>query len=332
MPHRRAFTLIEAAVLTVMFAAFVLFAVVACDNSSPSKSKGGGADDKKGASKPPPEPPSVASEKPRLDGPVQRFEGELPPIERVEATDDLAVLANMPIIGARYRTREAMQLRSIHVGLLTFAQNNKTPTGDGFFPGLKRDGSLPDEGFTWSGVEGTYTAESMAGDHPATRYSIMINKGYITTDVMISPLDRRTKSVAKPVGQPGAAPIGSRSYSYAMLRLDNAHRKAEWSETINSQAAVMSTRNLGTVASPQSYWTKPGSGEWRGNVVYNDGAVMFEGQGNFRNEYEGPFLANTRYNKQPVVKKDNLFVPDDGSDGANAAMVYAKADDHENQK
>jgi hypothetical protein len=49
-----------------------------------------------------------------------------------------------------------------------------------------------------------------------------------------------------------------------------------------------------------------------------------------------PVLENTRYAGKGIVETDNLFVADDkGTDGktdANAAMVFATASDHEDQK
>ncbi len=213
------------------------------------------------------------------------------------------------------RMTNSTQLRGIHQGMVTYSQDNKVSTTDGFFPGLDASGQLHTDpiepGETTFGSGGTH------GGFPQYRYALMLNKAYFTPEYMVTPKDRGTKSLVVP-GQD----VTSANYSYAFLQLDTDERRGEWAETINSQAIVAGDRLLGSVTRPESIWTEPGSGQWEGTVVSNDGSTNFisevDDTGNMP-----PVATNTRYSQQSLNEKDHLFIAEGDAD---AAMVYATDD------
>ncbi len=239
----------------------------------------------------------------------------------------------------------AVQMRGIQQGLITFCPSNRTVTGDGFYPGLNRDGTLKAP-FDWPTQAGTYRANTVSGCQPATRYTLMLNASYFTPGHMLNPLDvghslnrnddneTGTFVEISPIGTPGAGGpdvdtvLSTNNFSYAMLQINKAdeHRRREWGETINPQASVLGDRNIGSAAAAgraESVWTDEGSGEWEGTVVFNDGSTKFlstaDSAGNL-----APIAQNTRYNQQPTNALDNLFDESAPGEvpGANCELVF----------
>jgi hypothetical protein len=165
---------------------------------------------------------------------------------------------------------------------------------------------------------------SSDGGYPAYRFAVILDTGNLPPRNAIHPAEADIKQEAVP-----GAEVTTANFSYAMLRLDAEGRLAEWRETINPDAPVLSDRMIGTVASPQSVWTQPGEGRWAGHVIFNDGRAEWI-------DAASPVIRNTRYGDGATVAVDHLFMPDDadakGNTDTNAAMVFATDRDHENQK
>ncbi len=202
-------------------------------------------------------------------------------------------------------------LRGTHAGMIVFANTNKE-----HMPGLDSKGHVLADS-EWTGFSGD-------GDTIQARYWILFDGDFIVPDYAIAP--RETDPLVTEY-DPGfgeiAAPVRWDAtvshYSFAMLSIDGEpgsapdadYRAEEWAYSYNSQAVVMSDRNLGTDATAgvqSNYATKPG--EFRGSVLWNDGHVTFE----------ETHILETRYGSGPVYvdadgePTDNLFLPQGDDD------------------
>jgi predicted Zn finger-like uncharacterized protein len=217
----------------------------------------------------------------------------------------------LPALGVARTTARKMtnstQQRGIHQGMVTFAQGNKTPTGDGFYPGLDRNGNTLTDPLT-----GVYTANPDGRD-PAYRYALMLGM-YFTPDYMISPMDGGTKTPA------WGGQLTSANYSYAMLDISESARgrRGEWKETINSSAVVLSDRNTGSPNAPSSIWSGT-PGEWEGTVTMNDGSATWLTYFDMTTGLPAPIVQNTRYADGPINTTDDLFK--DETNGDDALMI-----------
>ena len=226
----------------------------------------------------------------------------------------------LPALGAARRTARQManntQLRGVHQGMIIFAQSNKKGGNDGFFPGIESDGTFHD-------------GSQPAGNHvgapslPGNTIAIMLNEGLFPPEYCNNPADTFVEAVA-----PGD-PIGANNFSYGMLELNDAFptppgtskpdraRGAEWKETLNTSAPVMSDKNTGADAvidsAISSVWTELESGDWRGGITRNDNSTSFE---------TSPEVEQTKYGNKAANPTDNLFAEDgDTTLDADAAMV-----------
>ena len=235
----------------------------------------------------------------------------------------LLIAILLPALGAARRTAQRMQnstqLRGIHQGLVTYANSNKNN-----FAGLKSNGLVEVAGDMPTGNR---------GDDVPNRYWIMFKGDFFTPEYAISPSEVEAIDEYDPgTGTPAA--VVDTNYSYAMLQIrfsadttidatSNATpRVKEWAQTLNSQAIVISDRNIGTgntVGAVQSIHTDE-AGDWRGSVLWNDNHVGFENDVEFETKY-----ANGSLNKNATsdLPEDNLFENDTtGSvNGANAFMI-----------
>lgn len=242
----------------------------------------------------------------------------------------LLIAILLPALGAARRTARRMQnstqLRGIHQGLVTYANSNKNN-----FAGLDSSGDVVADSDPTTGSSGR-------GDFIQARYWILLTGDFFTPDYAISPSE--TKTVTEWVEGTGAtvaavewdATGGTKHYSYAMLQFaavsgtdlsvnaNTTARGAEWKQTLNSQAIVISDRNIGagTGAALQSIHTDAGDEKWAGSVLWNDNHVGYE---NTHDEFETKY-ANGGLNDEG----DNLFLADDNSTGntvtrANAYMA-----------
>ena len=204
------------------------------------------------------------------------------------------------------RLRSSHQARQVGLAMAMFAEHN-----NGYYPGLDSRNRLRPAGE----IEGSATS----GGTPGARYVIMLTRNYFPGETIISPLE--TKTPWRTTG----TDISTAHFSYAMLALDldadgqrdNVRRVAEWRNTINTQAMLLSDRNTGEDAEMRisSIHTEPNSGDWRGTVLFGDGRAEFVTR--------HPVL--TRYGNAAMVGADNFFAEDDddsGQSGNDAVMVY----------
>jgi len=200
--------------------------------------------------------------------------------------------------------QNATQLRGIHQGLVILAQTNQ-----GFYAGLNADG----------------TPDNLAVEH---RLGLLLDNYAFTGAYLINPYESgKTEWVPATSGPP--SPVTTNHYSYAMLQVSGTGgRLAEWYETVNADAAVLSDRNAGTVAAPTSVFSHgaqirsqgfsctnnshtPSYNGWAGSVVFNDNATRFQ---------TTHLLPETRYGQGGLNQDDHLF---DAPTEDDALMVYS---------
>lgn len=170
-----------------------------------------------------------------------------------------------------------VHLRSMHQAFMTYAHDHRLAGQDGWYPGINPNGTL-------------------AEPSVAPRLKALLDGNYVGPDYLLNPADRHAK-----VWRSGT-PFTPQNYSYALLEIGNAGgRRAEWSETLNTQAVVAGDRNTGADATThvQSVWTST-PGDWRGSVVRNDNSVAFE---------TDHFLSRLQYGEAAEIPNDNLFDP-----------------------
>lgn len=209
--------------------------------------------------------------------------------------------------GGCCQSKTSRELRGIHQSMVIFAQSNNT-----WLPGLDSEGiPLPN---------GTATGNSGNGDAAAARFWVLLNGQFIPGSMLINPQESLT-------AWSGGGTLTPAQYSFAALDISVERggaqaRWSEWRDNANSQAALMSDRNVGSSAADaavRSLWTTT-PGDWRGYLVWGDNHAGFE-QSNrgFTTRYAGVTTTN-----------DNLFastasagVTDNASDsGANALMRW----------
>lgn len=185
----------------------------------------------------------------------------------------LALLIGMllPALAATRETARRMQsttqLRGIHQGMAMYGHRNND-----HYPGLDMQGDPVDL--------------TVAG-----RIQILLDGRYFSPDYLISPFEEGKTPWAS-----GA--VTSDHYSYAVLSIaDPGGRRHEWAETLNTDAAVLSDRNTGSVQRPTSLYTRTPTAGWRGGVVWNDNHVGFE----------VTHVHQTQYGSHPANANDHLF-------------------------
>ena len=231
----------------------------------------------------------------------------------------LLIAILLPALGAARRVARQMQnstqLRGIHQGLVTFANDNRShfpgldSSGEFFAGSLSRTGNSSASVFSGTGSTSSAVVEA--------RYWVMFDGDFFSPAYAVSP------SEIDPLitEYEGTGPVTVNDYSYALLGLtDNTSNPAqsrvdEWSQTLNSQAVVVSDRTI-TESNPLSIHDFLGGGEdfidtniWTGSVLWNDNHVAFEGTPNARFE--------TRYSNGPLNLSDDIFLDSDGTAGVN---------------
>jgi len=195
------------------------------------------------------------------------------------------------------RMRNSVQLRGIHQGMVTYANSNKE-----YFPGLGPDGLEDTQTLDWDDDEVPPMQAGLAVDQ---RFAILLHGDYMTPEYAISPSETDPNIKAWPKQDT----ITTGHYSYAMLQIsDEGGRYDEWSQTLNSQAIVLSDRNTGTTAKPSSIHAERGE-PWRGSVLWNDNHVGFESTDDFK----------TQYGDSDLIESDKLF---ESTDTGNALMIH----------
>ncbi|MEX1091025.1 MAG: DUF4190 domain-containing protein [Phycisphaeraceae bacterium] len=200
----------------------------------------------------------------------------------------------LPVLGAVRRTasgtQNSPQVRGIVQGCILYAQDNND-----WYPGLTNQGEIDGP------VDaGTYrTTED--GAHVTNRIARLLNGSFFTPEYAISPSETDPA-----INQCVPGLVITSNCSYAMLSIANiGARRHEWRATTNSQAAVISDRNIGG-ALPTQYQSNHTTkrGEWRGSVSWNDNHTEF---------MTTPIMPITKYD-QTTNTNDDLFAatgPDD---------------------
>lgn len=252
----------------------------------------------------------------------------------------LLIAILLPALGAARQSARQMQnstqLRGIHQGMFAFAQSNK-----GWFPGIGGDGQPLRGGASalahTLNTSATYRASGF-GTNPNRRYAIMLETSYFTPEYVISPADSGLKEL--PDTTATGANVSNANYSYAMLSIhlqpngtawnnsagtwQATERGREWKDTANTQAIVLSDRAIadngvaGNVSigfeEYHSVWTEPGSLEWSGSALRNDGSVGFG---------RTPSDFMTRYGSAVKNASDHLFIDEGINPRANARLAHA---------
>ncbi len=192
----------------------------------------------------------------------------------------------LPALGAARRSAQKMknttQVRGIMQGTVVYGQRN-----GGYFPGLDQFGNPID----------------LTVEH---RYAEMLNNNYFSGEYVISPAE--TKIIWS------GGPVTIDNYSFSMLDVSEVNdRRAEWRDTINTRAALISDRNTGISNADQDVMSLHTSypGNWEGSVGWGDGSAYFDRT----HEVE------TKYGRGPVHQFDNIF--EDTGGGDDAVMIYS---------
>ena len=230
----------------------------------------------------------------------------------------------LPALGAARTAARQMknttQLRGIHQGMFTYAQENK-----GYYPGLDSSGQ-PEGGngavAHTTDTNSTYRTPSF-GTHPLRRLAIMMESNYFPPEYVLAPGDNAKELPDANDPFPNAN-VGVNNYSYAMSDIHlqpngtawtagttylPSGRGLEWRDTANTSAIVLSDRAIRdsgvTVANVtpgfedyHSIWTEEASQEWRGGVQRNDGSSTFSSEA-------GGFT--TQYANGSINDDDNIF-------------------------
>lgn len=236
----------------------------------------------------------------------------------------LVVLGSVTLASTANNRRSARQatnstqLRGIHQGAVIFAQGNKSN-----FPGIDGVGApVPGKEILYRGRDGRHTA---------SRFAIMLNANSFTPEYIVNPADAGAEPFR--MGHQAVAKaalddlLTTDHHSYAALNINDVRGQAnerirEWSETLNTRAAVISDRNTGVDRDRQvsSVWTERDSGEWRGTVVHNDNHTVFE----ISHEKD-----MTQYGQGENNRGDNLF---ESAGGADALMTFYMNDRLEEER
>lgn len=221
----------------------------------------------------------------------------------------LLIAILLPALGAARRTARQMQnstqLRGIHQSLVTYANMNRN-----YYPGLDSTGEfVPD---------GSLTGNSGDGNTPQARMWMLIDGSFVTPEYLISP------SEDGPIYEYLSGPMMADNYSYAQLGMnmngsgdynvhpDSVGRAAEWMQTLNSQAVVLSDRNTGTDTNANVDSLTGDPGFWEGSVLWNDNHVGLE--------YSHNITMGTKYANGTMNLSDNLF--EDETQGYDALLVH----------
>lgn len=200
----------------------------------------------------------------------------------------LFVMVGPPPSGASrrmsQRMQNAMQIRGIQQGMVVYAQGSKT-----FYPGFTSDGrnDAGRLGSTHPQPHGhLYGAPALSSNDPtAIVYAVLLSGNYIIPKYLISPLEPRKTKAA-----PGPLHITNDNYSYALLSVadptTDKGRRAEWTDTQNSQAPIAGDRGKAIdptmrTTSLHVKTTTADSNDWQGSIVWNDGHSTFETTGRF---------------------------------------------------
>jgi prepilin-type N-terminal cleavage/methylation domain-containing protein len=168
------------------------------------------------------------------------------------------------------------QLRGIHQAFVTYSNGNKD-----WYPVVQSNG-LIDGDTTYFG---TYQlSQANVDDQALANDAVMVtmlNDGFYTPEYVINP--KGQSDSAAPAGV-----VDAFNYSYAMLffsddtigagseEAPSPLGSAEWKQTLNTRAVIMTDRLVYNSTSYSSLWTEADSTRWQGGVVRNDNSVTSE--------------------------------------------------------
>ncbi len=256
----------------------------------------------------------------------------------------------LPALGAARTAARQMQsstqLRGMHQGMFAFAQENK-----GWYPGITAEGQ-PLKGYGLGGQNRVAhvlnpNAEYKTGGFGINmnrRYAVMLEAGIVPPEYLVSPADE----VAVPADPNKPDALGNTvsisdeavNVSYAMLSIDLPFPSGaswasntnlpwnpgplgqEWRDTANSQAILLADRAISDIGvagnvlpgvfNYHSVWTAPGSRQWEGSALRNDGSVGF---GRTADDFQ------TQYGNAEPNANDNLFI-DENQNRRNARLAF----------
>ncbi|MEX0744671.1 MAG: prepilin-type N-terminal cleavage/methylation domain-containing protein [Phycisphaeraceae bacterium] len=229
----------------------------------------------------------------------------------------------LPALGAARNAARRMQnntqIRGIHQGMVVYAQGNRS-----YFPGLDSSGTPSAVPTAGSDLE-EYTEED--GINVGHRFGKLVHGDFFTPEYAVSPSETDSAiGVRDDTDSPlmeGETGDYGRRFSYAMLEIekDGTQRRAEWSETLNTQAVAVSDRQLVDGSKAWSIHVRePSSGtgvDWRGGVARNDNSV----------QYETSRTLTTRFGSGELDDSDNIFEAANDDDGDERAFMITGEED-----
>ncbi len=214
------------------------------------------------------------------------------------------------------RMQNGTQVRGVQQAFVLFAQGN-----NGFYPGLDAGSGKAINAIAPSATQ--YGAAAPSNTDISAVYAILLNGEFFTTEYIISPVEKESKTMAPAVSS--SHTITRADYSYALLQFGNEQgnegRREEWKETMNSQAPVVADRSkaIDSTMKTTSLFTEDTSGQstaWQGNVAWNDNHVTFENSGVMGPQTlrMGGTVSNAGGTPVPAVNdvSDDLFKANDG--------------------
>ncbi|MEO0477057.1 MAG: prepilin-type N-terminal cleavage/methylation domain-containing protein [Planctomycetota bacterium] len=259
----------------------------------------------------------------------------------------LLIAILLPALGAARRSAQQLQnsthARGIQQGFFTHGVDNKS-----WMAGVESGG--PQYGNAINTFIDIDRFDNMivpagdelrAGAQVAARYLVLLEKGYLVPDYLVSPaevdpnIEAWIDGRAAPYTTDNVSVVTDRFYSYALPEIGRQNftmegRLREWRADANGGAVVSSDRVLNPssgslVASDptthDSLWTdlKDNNG-WQGAVTFNDNHTEFVNQSGVETVYGGVKVPGNG----PLPGLDQLFV--DGNDGnglANARQIIS---------
>lgn len=180
------------------------------------------------------------------------------------------------------------QVRGIQSALVLYAAGNNM-----HYVGLNTQGEIASIDSEGDGYDASERMEEL------------LDEAYFTGEYVISPAEVKTSWTT--------GDLSVDQYSYALLAIDQEPERAEWKDTIRTEALVVSDR-AATGSGPDditSVWTTD-AGDWRGSFAWNDNHVRFE------QTHQG---FTTKYGEHLNENNDDIF-NDEGAETGDALMVF----------
>lgn len=221
----------------------------------------------------------------------------------------LLIAILLPALGAARRTARQMQnntqLRGIHQSLFNYAQENKG-LYTGLVPSSSGPATLSSAAFAalYPELGNGGTSAPAYSETVRARMGILVVYDYFTPEYAVSPSETNQSITPWREG----TDFLEVNNSYALMNIQSSsERRREWQDTANSQAFIGSDRNTTkptNTTAPESVHTEPGSGEWKGGLVWNDGHAGFE---------NSHIIETTKFGNQTNTN-DNLWTQTDEPD------------------